>query len=180
MSPDDGARSCGPLPESDAAGHPEPRAKPEELRCVPSSEAAGQACGPRARAARRSRPRIIEALTRARDWQRMIDAGEVKNAAQIARDHNVTRARVSQVMTLLRLAPEIVEYIDDLDGSEGCLHLTERKVRAIALLEDHAAQRAAFGKLVGVTIPPRAPTSPRVAPRAARSRQAGLAAEAGA
>jgi hypothetical protein len=110
----------------------------------------------------------------------MIDAGEVKNAAQVARDHNVTRARVSQVMTLLRLAPEIVEYIDDLDGSEGCLHLTERKVRAIALLEDHDAQRAAFGELVGVTIPPRAPTSPRVAPRATRSRQAGQAAEAGA
>jgi len=180
LSPDDGARSCGPLPESDAAGHPEPRAKPEELRCVPSSETAGQACGPRARAARRSRPRIIEALNRARDWQRMIDAGEVKNAAQIARDHDVTRARVSQVMTLLRLAPEIVEYIDDLDGSEGCLHLTERKVRAIALLENHDAQRAAFGELVGVTIPPRAPTSPRVAPRATRSRQAGQAAEAGA
>lgn len=180
MSPDDGARSSGPLPEDVAAGHPEPRAKPEELRCVPSADAAGQACGPRARAARRSRPRIIEALTRARDWQRMIDAGEVKNAAQIARDHNVTRARVSQVMTLLRLAPEIVEYIDDLDGSEGCLHLTERKVRAIALLEDHAAQRAAFGELVGVTIPPRAPTLPRVAPRAKGPRDAGLAAEAGA
>jgi len=110
----------------------------------------------------------------------MIDVGEVKNAAQIARDHDVTRARVSQVMTLLRLAPEIVEYIDDLDGSEGCLHLTERKVRAIALLEDHAAQRAAFGELVGVKIPPRAPTSPRVAPKTASPMVGGHVVEAGA
>jgi hypothetical protein len=134
---------------------------------VPSPEAAGQACGPRARAARRTRPGIIDVLNRAREWQRMIDAGEVKNAAQIARDHDVTRARVCQVMTLLRLAPEVMQYIDDLDGTEGCQHLTERKVRAVALLENHDQQRTRFGELVGVTIAPRASTFPRVAARAA-------------
>ena len=110
----------------------------------------------------------------------MIDAGEVKNAAQIARERDVTRARVCQVMTLLRLAPEVMEYIDDLDGTEGCLHLTERRVRAVALLEDHDDQRAAFGELVGVTIPPGAPTLPRVASGAAAPMVGGLAAEAGA
>lgn len=180
MRADDGPRSTGPLPSDFPAGHADPRANPEERCCVPSPEAAGQACGPRARAARRTRPGIIDALNRAREWQRMIDAGEVKNAAQVAREHDVTRARVSQVMTLLRLAPEIIEYIDDLDGTEGYLHLTERRVRAIALLEDHDAQRAAFGDLVGVTIPPRAPTSPRVAPGAADAMVGGLAADAGA
>ena len=180
MRPDDGARSTGPLPSDFPAGHAEPRANPEERCCVPSPEVAGQACGPRARAARHTSPRIIDALNLAREWRRMIDAGEVKNAAQIARERDVTRARVCQVMTLLRLSPEVMEYIDDLDGTEGCLHLTERRVRAVALLEDHDDQRAAFGELVGVTIPPRAPTSPRVAPRAAAPMVGGLAAEAGA
>lgn len=178
MRADDGPRSTGPLPSDFPAGHADPRAVPDEVRCVPSPEVAGQACGPRARAARRTRPRIIDALNLAREWRRMIDAGEVKNAAQIARERDVTRARVCQVMTLLRLAPEVMEYIDDLDGSEGCLHLTERKVRAVALLEDHDAQRAAFGDLIGITIPPRAPTSPRVASGGAAPMVGGLAADA--
>jgi len=120
---------------------------------VPSEEVAGQACGPRARAARRKRPRIIETIQRARRWREQIERGEVKNAAQLARDHGVTRARISQVMALLRLAPEVMAYIDDLDGSEGCRHLTERRVRTIARLKDHDEQRAAFGELVGVRIP---------------------------
>ena len=147
---------------------------------MPSEEDAGQACGPRARAARRKRPRIIDTLSRARRWQAMIEAGEVRNAAQIARDHNVTRARVSQIMALLKLAPEIMTYIDDLEGTEGCFHLSERKLRQIALLEDHDEQRARFGELVGITLAPSAPTSPRVAPGRAPAMAGGLVAEAGA
>jgi len=85
----------------------------------------------------------------------MIGSGEVKNAAQIAKDKGVTRARVCQVMSLLRLAPEILEYIGDLDGSEGCLHLTERRIREIAVIEDQDEQRARFGEMVGMRIPAR-------------------------
>jgi hypothetical protein len=147
---------------------------------VPSEEDAGQACGPRARAARRKRPRIINTLNRARRWREMIDRGEVKNAAQIARNYNVTRARVSQIMSLLKLAPEIQTYIDDLEGTEGCFHLSERKLRQIALLEDHDEQRARFGELVGITLAPSAPTSPRVARERGAAGVGGQPAEAGA
>ena len=162
MRPDDGPRACGP-PPSPIAGQPEPRANPPELRCVPSEEDAGQACGPRARAKRRFRPRVLETLATAKAWQAMIDTGEVKNAAQIAKDMGVTRARISQVMGLLRLAPEILDHIDDMDGNEGCLHLTERKLRNIAVLQDHQEQLARFSELVGIRLAPRTPTSPRVA-----------------
>ncbi len=110
----------------------------------------------------------------------MIDSGEVKNAAQIARDHDVTRARVCQIMALLRLAPEIMQYIDDLGGDEGCFHLSARKLRQIALIEDHDEQRARFGELVGITLAPSAPTSPRVAPKQAPPMVGGQAAEVGA
>ena len=79
----------------------------------------------------------------------MIDAGEVKNAAELARRHSVTRARISQLMNLLHLAPEILAYIDGLDGAEGCLHLTARRLRSIAVLDDHDEQLARFWELVG-------------------------------
>lgn len=116
----------------------------------------------------------------ARAWQEMIDAGEVKNAAQIAKDMGVTRARVSQIMGLLRLAPEILDHIEDLEGSEGCLHLTERKLRQIAVLQDHQEQLARFSELVGTRLAPRTPTSPRVAAGRAPAMVGGPAADAGA
>ena len=73
----------------------------------------------------------------------------MKNAAELARKHGVSRARVSQLLSLLRLAPEILAYIDRLRGDEGCLHVTERQLREIALLEDHREQHARFRDLVG-------------------------------
>ena len=108
-------------------------------------------CGPRARAERSTRPRIIDALNRAREWRELINTGEVKNAAELARGHGVTRARVSQLMSLLSLAPQILEYIDRLDGNEGCLHLTARRLRDIAVLDDHDEQWTRFQDLVGDT-----------------------------
>ncbi len=44
----------------------------------------------------------------------MLRAGEVRNQAELAEVAGLTRARVTQVMNLLCLAPEIVEYIEDL------------------------------------------------------------------
>ena len=110
----------------------------------------------------------------------MLDTGEVKDKTQIARDNNACRTWVYELMGLLRLAPEIIEYIDALDGTEDWRHLSEPKLRAIAKLKDHAAQRMAFEKLVGVTIPARPPTSPLVAPPAARPTVGSQATEPGA
>ena len=168
VRPDDGPWSSD-SGLGDAACHPEVPANNGESCCVPSSAAAGHACGPRARAARARRPRVIEALTRAREWRQLIDTGAVKNAAALARRHGVTRARVSQLLSLLRLAPEILEYIDGLHGTEGGLHLTARRLRDIAVLDDHDEQRARFRELVGDTVAP----SVRVAPTVVASRDGG-------
>ena len=64
----------------------------------------------------------------------------------------VTRARVSQILSLRRQAPEILEYIDGLDGTEGGLHLTARRLRNIAVLDDYDDQGARFRDLVGDAI----------------------------
>jgi len=135
-----------------------------EIPCVPSSELAGHACGPRARARRKFRPRIIETLALARAWQAMIDTGEARNASQIARDLGITSARVSQVMDLLNLAPAILDHIDDLEGDEGCLYLTERKLLCIAMFPDPVEQLARFEELVGVRLASMPPRTHRGAP----------------
>lgn len=125
LTPDDGARTSGP--PTPASGPSSPLQPPTDCQ----------------------RPRVIETLARARRWRAMIDRGEAKNAAQIASDLGITRARVSQIMALLRLAPEIQDLIDGLNGDEGAYALTERGLRQIALIEDRDEQRQRFAELVG-------------------------------
>ena len=152
LRPDDGPVSTGPRPQSDAC-HADPPAIPTFSACVPCVPHACHPCvpqpdddsiltsskrgagnpasstppaGPKARTKRKRRPRIIDTLAQARHFQHLIDSGQVKNAAQIARDLNLTRARISQVLSLLRLAPEILDYIDNLNGDEGQMFLTAK------------------------------------------------------
>ena len=70
-------------------------------------------------------PRVVELLRKAIEWRRQLDAGEVRNQADIARREGITRARVTQVMGMLRLAPEIQEHIltmlDILRGADGAI-----------------------------------------------------------
>lgn len=71
------------------------------------------------------------------------------NQAEIARREGITRARVTQVMGLLRLAPEIQEHVLSLPDMVRRPAITERALRPIAQIEDAADQRARFEELVG-------------------------------
>jgi hypothetical protein len=95
------------------------------------------------------RARIVETLRKAIEWRCQLDAGEVPNQAAIARREGLTRARVTQIMGLLRLAPEIRETILSVPETAGRQTLTERAVRPIAQLRDGGAQRAKFAVLFG-------------------------------
>ena len=52
-------------------------------------------------------PRIVELLRKAIEWQALLESGDVTSRAEVACREGLTRARVTQVMGLLRLAPEI-------------------------------------------------------------------------
>jgi hypothetical protein len=56
-------------------------------------------------------PRITRLMALAIKFQDMVDQGEVADYAAIARLGYVTRARLTQIMNLLLLAPEIQEAI---------------------------------------------------------------------
>ena len=56
-------------------------------------------------------PRVARLLALAHKFQGMLDSGEVASMAELARLGRVSRARITQVMDLLMLAPEIQEEV---------------------------------------------------------------------
>jgi len=92
-------------------------------------------------------PRVVELLQMAMEWQRQLDAGEVDTQAEIARREGITRARVTQILAMLRLSPEIREHILAMPESVGRPAISERVLRPIVQIEDLKQQQAAFGAL---------------------------------
>ncbi|MCL5884366.1 MAG: hypothetical protein M1377_03300 [Deltaproteobacteria bacterium] len=93
-------------------------------------------------------PRVTELLRKAIEWRRQLDAGEVRNQAEIARREGITRARVTQIMGMLRLAPEIREYILSLPAPIHRPPVTERWIRPIESITDRNDQVREFHKLL--------------------------------
>jgi hypothetical protein len=92
-------------------------------------------------------PRVVELLRKALEWQALLESGEASNQAAIARREGITRARVTQVMGLLRLAPEIQEHVLSLPDVVRRPAITERALRPIAQTADHQQQVSLFERL---------------------------------
>src|SRR3977135_1771320 len=56
-------------------------------------------------------PRIARLLALARKFGALVGSGQVSGYASLARVGHVSRARISQIMNLLQLAPDIQEQI---------------------------------------------------------------------
>jgi len=82
-------------------------------------------------------PRVVELLRKAQEWRRQLDDDEIGSQAEIARCEGITRARVTQVMALSRLAPEIQQHILSLPETACRSAITERALRPIAQIGDH-------------------------------------------
>ena len=96
-------------------------------------------------AAKRGRlPRITQVLAMALQFQEMIDRGEIHRHADLARLGCVSRERISQMMVLTWLAPDIQEAILRLPQVPGGrFPITEgtlRKMARLPLWEDQRAQ----------------------------------------
>lgn len=90
-------------------------------------------------------PRVTRLMALAIRFDQLIRDGEVRDLADIARLGHVTRARVTQIMNLLHLAPGIQAAILDLPRVErGRDPVTERDIRPIAAIMDWRKQRAAW------------------------------------
>ena len=93
-------------------------------------------------------PRVVELLRKAIEWRELLESGEAANQAEIARREGITRARVTQVMGMLRLAPEIQEHVLSMPDMVRRPALTERRLRPIVQIEECKEQLAAFSELL--------------------------------
>jgi hypothetical protein len=89
-------------------------------------------------------PRVTRLMALAIKFQDMVDRGEVRDYADLARLGHVTRARMSQIMNLLLLAPDIQEAILDLPATTDHTVTAERQVRSMATLVLWEEQRRAW------------------------------------
>jgi predicted XRE-type DNA-binding protein len=76
--------------------------------------------------------RVAQLLALAHRWQRQIDGRDVASQKDMAEREGVTAARVSQVMRLLCLAPEIQERVLMMEAVDGVEPMAERALRSIA------------------------------------------------
>jgi len=87
-------------------------------------------------------PRVSRLLALALHMDDLRRQGEVADYAELARLAMVTRARMTQIMSLLLLAPDIQEEILFLPRSQGGLDpIREKAVRPIAAVPDWRKQR---------------------------------------
>lgn len=85
------------------------------------------------RAERRYPARVARQLALAHALRRRLDAGEFVDMADMARALGFTRARVTQLMDLLLLAPEVQEDILFLEVPPGAQPVSERGLREAVL-----------------------------------------------
>jgi len=118
------------------------RAKQAQRRTEPQPAAPGRI------------PRVSRLMALAIRFQELIDAGEVADLAELARLGQVSRARVTQIMDLTLLAPDLQEEVLFLPRVvTGKDRVTERRVRSLARRMSWTVQRCLWSKLTSDAAP---------------------------
>lgn len=90
-------------------------------------------------------PRVVKLMQLADEWQRLLDTGEVRNRAELARREGVSGMWVTNVLALLNLHPEIQAWVRGLPPGTPERFVTERALREI-LRQPDGLQTAAARK----------------------------------
>jgi len=100
-----------------------------------------------ARACDRGRPLGFQHLfARARRWQGLLDAGEFSSVRELAQVEGLSASRVSDVLSLLCLAPEIAAVLD-VAPERAPKEVTWRDVLKVARMRGFVSQRKAFTRM---------------------------------
>ena len=96
---------------------------------------------------------MIRTLGRAFYWQRLLDAGEVPNATELARRFKLEPGWVTEVLRMTRLAPDIVRAI--VEGRQPRhLNLHALRGRQAEVPVNWEEQRVLFGFISGTAFEP--------------------------
>jgi hypothetical protein len=87
-------------------------------------------------------PPIQATLALADEFRGRLEAGMV-NQAELARLYGVSRARVTQVLLLLKLHPAILDFLRRLPSGPHARLYTERRLRPLLHLEPRSQLRRA-------------------------------------
>jgi hypothetical protein len=94
-------------------------------------------------------PRVAKLLALAIRFEKLIKRGDIQDYADLARLGYVTRARITQIMNLLNLAPDIQEDILFLPNTmKGRDPILEKDLRPVAVVPHWSRQRKMWGKLM--------------------------------
>ena len=85
--------------------------------------------------------RVALMLALAHRFQRAIERGDYADRADLARQFGLTRARVTQLLNLTLLAPDIQEEVLRLEAVDGVQPTSERALREVVGVVDWVEQR---------------------------------------
>src|SRR6516162_7690644 len=94
-------------------------------------------------------PRVARLMALAHRFDGLVRSGAVKDYAELARLGHVSRARISQIMNLLNLAPDIQEallFLPRTEHGRDPIHL--RQLQPIACSIDWKKQRRQWRELL--------------------------------
>jgi len=94
-----------------------------------------------------SKRKPINVFLKAMRYQSLLQRKVVKNKNELAQREGVSRARITQILNLLKLAPKIQEYLLSFTDENQMYFFTEKKLRPIIQIEDHEAQLKEFREL---------------------------------
>jgi DNA-directed RNA polymerase sigma subunit (sigma70/sigma32) len=87
-------------------------------------------------------------LMKAKRYQNLLNYPLINNQSDIARDLGITRARVSQVMSLLKLAPKIQKTLLDFKDQKMIRYFTEHRLRFLLTIDNSNQQVKKFKKMM--------------------------------
>ena len=93
-------------------------------------------------------PRVARFMALAIRFEQLIRDGQITDFAELARLGHVTRARITQIMNLRLLAPDIQElllFLPRIEQGRDPIHI--RQLQAIALVPDWRKQRRMWNSL---------------------------------
>jgi hypothetical protein len=94
-------------------------------------------------------PRIARLVALAHRFEDLVREGAVEDYADLARVTGVSRARITQIMNLLHLAPDVQEALLDMPRTlVGRDAVTEGDVRPITATAEWSKQRALWRELL--------------------------------
>ncbi|WP_372715490.1 hypothetical protein [Novipirellula sp.] len=93
-------------------------------------------------------PRLSRLMALAVHFDRILATGRFQSQGDLARAGRITRARLTQILNLTSLAPDLQEKVIFLRPyTDGRAPLTERQIRPIAAEPNWDKQRRLFSKL---------------------------------